>query len=451
MDTSSQNDKQIPVIPPGHWFFRNSLEVLKDPLAFFSKTFTEYGDFYDVNANFFTIYIVANPDYIQEIMVTNKTDYGKSDDYKVLKNSLGNGLLTSEGEFWKKQRRIAQPAFHRNSIKMLLSTMVSSTQVSVEKMKSLKQVDILEEMNFLALDIVTKALLGTTIDTDLKKIQESIAIGNKYLSKKIMKPLSLPIWLPTPESIRYKKSRKFSRDIVLDIINNRKNDPTEHHDLLSMLMNAKDEETGEKMSTQQLRDETITMFVAGHETTSNALAWTFYLLSLHPDKMQTLQEEIDTVLKGEAPTFEDLKELKYTEMVISEGLRMYPPAWSMGRQVVNDTVMHGYKLKKNTKLIIDVHTLHHHPKHWENPAIFEPERFSPERKKQRHKYAYIPFGAGQRMCIGNNFAMMEMKVVLTMFLQNFKLSMAKDAPEVVPEAMVTLSPKNGILMDVKLR
>lgn len=441
--------KQVPLIPADHWFLRNSMLILKDPLDFFVKTFAEYGDIYDVNSNFFTIYVIANPNYIQEVMVSNKKDYAKSDDYKILKYSLGNGLLTSEGDFWKKQRRIAQPAFHKESMKKLLETMIASTQATVQAWLNKKQVELTDEMHFLTLDIVTKCLFGTTLDSDYSKIQESITIGNEFLAEKIMRPFTPPIWLPTPKTRRYKKSRKYSSDVILDIIKKRQeSQSTQHQDLLSMLMNAQDEDTGEKMSAQQLKDEAITIFVAGHETTANALSWTFYLLSQHPEKLRLLQEEIDTVLQGQAPDFQQLRALQYTQMVIEEAMRLYPPAWSIGRKVAQDTVLDGYPLKKEVRLILDVYTLHRHPDYWENPNAFEPERFHPEQKKQRHKYAYIPFGAGQRMCIGNNFAMMEMKVVLVMILQQFQLQLAKEAPEVVPEPLITLRPKNGILMDV---
>lgn len=443
--------KEVPLIPSDHWFFRNSLVVLKDPLAFFVSTFAEYGDIYNVNSNLYTIYVTANPEYIQEIMVTNKKDYAKSDDYKVLKYSLGNGLLTSEGEFWKKQRRIAQPAFHRESMKNLLDTMIASTQATVDAWKQKSQVELTDEMSFLALDIVTKCLFGTVLESDYAKIQQAITVENEYLTERIIKPFKPPFWVPTSKNRAYRKARTYSSSLILDIIKKRQENPSEQHDLLSMLMNSEDEDTGEKMSNQQLKDESITIFVAGHETTSNALSWTFYLLSQHPEKLQLLQDEIDRVLQGKNPDFQSLKELEYTQMVLEESMRLYPPAWAILRKVVQDTTMAAYDLKKDTRLILDVYMLHRHPDYWENPTVFEPARFEPEQKKQRHKYAYIPFGAGQRMCIGNNFAMMEMKIVLVMLLQNFHISLAKNAPEVVPEPLITLRPKNGILMDIKPR
>ncbi|CAA6799132.1 MAG: Cytochrome P450 [uncultured Aureispira sp.] len=443
--------KEVPLIPADHWFFRNSLVLLKDPLAFVISNFEEYGDIYNVNSTIFTIYITANPEHIQEILVTNKKNYPKSDDYKVLKHSLGNGLLTSEGDFWKKQRRIIQPAFYKDSMNKLLDIMLASTLKAVEALKSKTQIELTDEMHFLTLDIVTQCLFGTELKTDSAKIQKAITVENEYLAGRIMKPLQAPFWVPTSKNRAYRKARSYSSSLILDIIKERQENPSEHHDLLSMLMGTEDADTGEKMSNQQLKDESITIFVAGHETTANALSWTFYLLSQHPEKLQLLQNEIDRVLQGSPPDFKSLRALHYTQMVLEESMRLYPPAWTIGRKVGCDTNMNGYEIKKDSRLILDVFTLHRHPDHWENPMAFEPERFEPEQKKQRHKYAYIPFGAGQRMCVGNSFAMMEMQVVLVLFLQHFKLTLAKDAPEVVPEPLITLRPKNGILMDISAR
>ncbi len=442
--------KEMPVLPPTSWWLilKNLLSMLSNPLNFLSEWFEEYGDIYDMNSRFFTIYVISNPDYIQEIMVSNKTDYGKSDHYKVLKHSLGNGLLISEGEFWKKQRRIAQPAFHQQSMKNFLETMINSTQNTINKMKGGELVHFSEEMNLLTLDIVTKCLFGTTLNADVNKIQEAITTGNKFISKRARSILKLPMWLPLPAIIRYKRARKFSDKVIFDIIDKRRNDNSEQQDLLSMLMYTVDEETGESMSAQQLRDEAITLFVAGQETTATALTWTFSLLMKHPEKLKILQEEIDSVLQGKAPDFKTLKELKYTQMVLEESMRIYPPAWVIARKVLKETQMCGYRMKKDAQLILNVYSLHRHTDHWENPEDFEPQRFNPQAKKERHKHAYIPFGAGQRMCIGNNFAMMEMKIALSMLLQNFEFSLPEDAVDVEAEPLVTLRPKGGLRLNI---
>ncbi|MCH2023590.1 MAG: cytochrome P450 [Saprospiraceae bacterium] len=449
--SKAEQVKDMPVLPRASWWLiiKNVLSMLSNPLEYLTEWFEEYGDIYDLNSRFFTVFVISNPQYIQEIMVANKKDYGKSEHYKVLKNSLGNGLLISEGAFWKKQRRIAQPAFHHQSMKNFLHTMISATQTTIERMKGVQTVDISREMNFLTLEIVTKCLFGTTLDADVNKIQEAITIGNKFISDRARSLLKLPLWLPTPNILRYKRARKFSDKVIFNIIDKRKDDESEHFDLLSMLMHTVDEETGESMSAQQLRDESITLFVAGQETTATALSWTFYLLMKNPEKLERLKQEVEQVLKGKSPDFETLKDLKYTQMVLEESMRIYPPAWVITRKVLNDTDMCGYKMNKDAQLILNVYSLHRHSDHWEEPELFKPERFNSELKKSRHKYAYIPFGAGQRMCIGNNFAMMEMKIALTMLVQNFEFSLPENVPDLEMEPLVTLRPKGGVKLNVK--
>jgi cytochrome P450 len=437
--------QDLPKIPAHHWFFRNSLQVLKDPLAFFRKTFKEHGDFYNINSIIYTIFILSKPEYIQELLTSKHKSFGKSDDYKVLKYSLGNGLLISEGEFWKKQRSIAQPAFHRENLQKLVDTMVADTQKMLDQWESLNKVGIGQEMMFLTLEIVNNALFGTQVPADYEKIKEAITIGNEFLAKKIITPFSLPVWFPTPASRRYFKARNFNNAVIDKIIANRSNDPKEHQDLLSMLMLAEDSETGEKMSHRQLRDEAITLFVAGHETTANALSWIFYLLAKNPDKQELLRQEIQAVLDGKKPDFDNLRLLPYTEQVVEEGMRLYPPAWTIGRKSLEETEIGGYRVPKNTTIFIDVYNTHRHPDYWETPDEFLPERFSPEAKKNRHKLAYLPFGAGQRMCIGNNFAMMEMKIVVAMTIQRYRL-LPFDHTDIPPEPLITLRPKEEIYL-----
>ncbi len=442
--------KAVPKIPAKHWFWRNSLEVLKDPLAFFKKTFHEHGDIYDVNSNIYTIYIISNPDLIQEVLQSKAKQFSKSDDYKILKHSLGNGLLTSEGEFWKKQRRIAQPAFYKESLRKLVATIIEDTNKFVDKWQHLQEVEVHHEMMLLTQEIVTNALFGTELHVDAEQIQENITIGNEFLSKKIMTPFSLPIWFPTKASRQYHKSRRYNNRVITEVIENRRQDKKEYHDLLAMLMHAKDEETGETMSNQQLKDEAITIFVAGHETTANAMSWAFYLMAKHPDKQEKVRQEAIRVLgEDNQLSFEKLRELEYTQMVINETMRLYPPAWSMGRKAIDDVEVGGYEFKKNATVLIDIYMTHRHTKYWDKPEDFIPERFTDEEKKKRHKLSYMPFGAGQRMCIGNNFAMMEMQVILALLLKNFTISLAKKSEIIAPEPLVTLRPKTDIHIQIK--
>jgi len=440
--------QELPKIPADHWFFRNSLQVLKDPLSFFRKTFQEHGDFYNINSIIYSIFILSKPEYIQELLTTKHKSFCKSDDYKVLKYSLGNGLLISEGDFWKKQRSIAQPAFHRENLQKLVDTMVEDTNKMLNRWESIPKVDVNGEMMFLTLEIVNNALFGTQIPADYEKIKDAITIGNEFLSKKILTPFSLPVWFPTPASRRYFKARNFNNAVIDKIIEKRRATPHAHQDLLSMLMSAEDAETGEKMSNQQLRDEAITLFVAGHETTANALSWIFYLLAKHPEKQALLRQELQSVLAGKTPDFENLRLLQYTEQVVEEGMRLYPPAWTIGRKALEETTIGDFRVPKNTTIFIDVFNTHRHPDYWENADDFLPERFSPEARKNRHKLAYLPFGAGQRMCIGNNFAMMEMKIVVALTLQRYQIQLVENT-EVVPDPLITLRPKTEIFLTLE--
>ncbi len=443
------NMKKVPVIPADHWFFRNSLLVLKDPLAFFRKTFEEHGDIYDVNSNLYTIYVLANPAHINEVLVTQHKKFRKSDDYQVLKHSLGNGLLVSEGEFWKKQRRTIQPAFHKASLQRLFDYMIADAEKAADSWAGRKEVEVHQEMTFLTLEIITNALFGSSKNLDFKKMKETISIGNEFLANKIMQPFSLPIWLPTKASRVYKKARDFNNKVIDKIIADRSKQALKYNDLLAMLMLSKDEETGEGMSHKQLRDEVMTMFIAGHDTTTNAMSWAFYLLAQHPKKQAILKEELARVLQGKSPTYQQLNELEYTQQVLEEAMRLFPPAWSIGRTAKEEvTLSDGYTIGKDTIVFLDIFMLHRHPAYWENPKDFIPERFTAENKAKRPKTAYIPFGAGQRMCVGLNFAMMEMKIILAIFLQRYTLHILADSSEVVPEVLITLRPKNGVLLGV---
>jgi len=329
--------------------------------------------------------------------------------------------------------------------------MIDATVKVVDSWEEQAQISISDQLHVLTLDIVTRCLLGSSLGDNYEKMKTAVNIGNEFLTKKIRTPLYPPFWVPMPATLHYKKHLKYANQVILDIIAARQQDDTQHQDLLSMLMHTKDADTGESMTPQQLRDEVVTIFVAGHETTSNALSWIFYLLSQHPDKLRLVQQEIDEVLQGNLPTFETLKALTYTQMVIEEGMRVYPSVWMVGRRAVNDTQIGDYHFKKNAVFFLDIFSLHKNPDFWEEPDQFKPERFSPELKKKRHKYAYIPFGAGQRMCIGNNFALMEMQIVLAIALQKYEFPLAENCPPVELQPLVTLKPKNSILVDLKKR
>jgi cytochrome P450 len=302
----------------------------------------------------------------------------------------------------------------------------------------------------LTLTIVSHTLLSTDVSDDADNVGAALTRLMAETNRRLLSLIPLP-WnsIPSPRAIRYKKDMKTLNDVVFRIIEERRqlspDARAKHGDLLTMLMEAQDEDTGEKMSDQQLRDEVMTIFLAGHETTANALAWTWYLLSKHPEIARKLRAEAVEVLGGRVPTFADVPRLKYTLMVLEESMRLFPPAWIIAREAAADDTIDGFKIPAKAIVVLVPYVTHRDPKLWENPEGFDPERFSPERAASRAKYTYFPFGGGPRQCIGSNFALMEAQLILAMIAQRFRLDLVP-GPVVEPEPLITLRPKGGIMM-----
>jgi len=322
-------------------------------------------------------------------------------------------LVTSEG-----QRRIAQPSFHKREIASLAQTMTDCTEKMILTWQQEKgQTNILNEMTKLTLEIVGKTLLSTDVSGEANEVGQALTYVIKYVNDRIIHPFNLPPKLPTPKNIRFAKYNKTLYDVVMKIIKEHRSSKIQHNDMLTMLINARDEETGEGMTDQQLMDEVMTIFLAGHETTANALAWTWYLLARHDDVRKKLNMELNDVLNDKTPTIEDIPKLTYTTQIIQESMRLYPPAWIIGRRAVGMDNVGGFDIPPNSDIMIAPYIMHHHPKLWDDPEKFDPDRFSVDAAKNRDKYAYFPFGGGQRICIGNNFAMMEMQLLVAMIAQ----------------------------------
>jgi cytochrome P450 len=347
--------------------------------------------------------------------------------------------------------RLAQPAFHKEKLKLMFDNMVAQTQKCMEQLDqyadSGQPVNLSRELYKLTLDIVNSTLFYNEVGSTTDKIYQLVSEGSEFITDRIDHPFQLPDWIPTPHNLREKKVLHSMDDVFFNIIDRRRQNKEHHEDLLSMLMDARDEETGEAMSNRQLRDEILTIFVAGHETTQIALGWTIYLLSQHPDKLKILTDELDRVLEGKIPDFQNIRELHYLKQVIDESMRCFPPAWVMGRRTIDKDVIDGYEIPPYTNVIMPIYAVHHDETIWENPFEFRPERFASEQLKDKHKYAYFPFGGGPRLCIGNNFAIQEMQVCLAMLLQRFKIQVEPDfVPEMEP--LVTLRQKFPIYAKV---
>jgi cytochrome P450 len=307
---------------------------------------------------------------------------------------------------------------------------------------------VLPEMMRFTLQIVGRALLTMDLTGQADEISHSMTIANEKFGGFDLGMLAP--WFPTPGNLRFKKAVRDLRGIVLDIIANRRREDRDYGDLLSMLLAVRDEETGEGMDNEQLRDEVLTLILAGHETTANALAWTWYLLGQHPEVERKLHAELDEVLGGRAPTMADLGNLNYTGMIIDEAMRLRPPVWAIGRAAIEDDEILGYPIPKGSNVMLSQWFAHRHPSFWENPERFEPERFSAERAAGRPRYAYFPFGGGPRLCIGNMFALMEAQLVLASVAQRYRLRLVPNHP-VELQPLITLRPRHGVKVTLEAR
>ncbi|WP_372366935.1 cytochrome P450 [Candidatus Uabimicrobium sp. HlEnr_7] len=432
--------------PKGRFLSGSVFDIRKDLFGFFEKSVAEYGDIFKFNAFHIKCYVLNHPDYVEELLVKNHTKVRKPWDLRQLSVVLGKGLLTNEGKPWLKQRRAAQPSFQRQRIADYAESMVKHIKNTVDTWQDGQELDIHKEMMDVALYIAGETLFGTTID-NIERVGELLDLAMNQFAKMIG-GAPLPLWFPTPKNIKMRWLTYKFDFAIMEIIRERKKNP-QSNDLLSHLINIKYED-GSPISDQQVRDEIITLIAAGHETTAITLSWTLYLITQHPKVKTQLFEEIDMVLQGKLPCADDMQKLPYTVAVIKEAMRFYPPAWGLGREVIEDIEIAGKKIEKNAQVFMLMYIMHRDPRFFENPNDFIPERWTPQFEKQLHRYAYFPFGGGPRLCIGNHFAMMEATLLLAYMLQQCDFELVKKH-NVVMHPSVTLRPKNGIRVVIKKR
>ncbi len=396
-------------------------------------------------------YQISDAEIAHEVLVEKADQFHKAKLVKeVFRPFIGNGLLISEGDFWKRQRKLAQPAFHSRRIEAYADVMVRHTQKMLDGWRDGETRFIDREMMKLTLGIVSKTLFDADVSSDAERVGELMTEVLDASNKRLFAAVRLPDWVKTPERSRLQRHIVELDNIIQRFVSERRASGEDRGDLLSMLLMAVDDGDDSQMTDKQLRDEAMTLFIAGHETTAMALSWTWYLLAQNPEWVAKLQAEVDMALQGRAPTMRDLANLPMGEMVLKEAMRMYPPAVSMGREPIEDVEVGGYTVKKGEMVQVSVYGLHYQEKYFPNPDTFDPNRFTPENEKQIPRYAYLPFGAGPRVCIGNQFAMMEARLILATMVQQFDLGLIP-GQTVIPEVLLTLRPKNGIQMRVKER
>ena len=437
--------------PPGPRYytpFGLLADFRRNPLRFYMNA-AKFGDIVGLRAGPMTSYFLTHPDHIKYVLQDNNQNYGRSRIHDMMKPLLGEGLFTSDGAFWRRQRRLTQPAFHRQRLAAFATIMTDTTTAMIEQWHSVSQdgqpLELAAEMDRLTLAITNKALFGTDLTVDTDERQRYGMILREHLEYRFEHFFTFPERVPTPRNRRFWKVVRANDEFVFAIIDERRRSGEDRGDLLSMLLQARDEETGEGMSDKQLQDE-VTIFIgAGTETTAMALAWTWYFLSTHPEVDRKLRAELAEVLGGRPPTAEDLPNLKYTRMVIEEALRLYPPAWGMSRAALGADEIGGYPIPAKATIALSPYVTHRHPAFWENPEGFDPERFTPECSASRSRYAYFPFGGGPRQCIGNEFALMEAQLVVATVAQQYRLYLVPGHP-VEPAALFSLRPRHRVLM-----
>ncbi|MEM8530500.1 MAG: cytochrome P450 [Chloroflexota bacterium] len=397
------------------------------------------------------IILVTSADLVQTILVDHAADFEKSPILRYFGGPvLGNGLLTSENEFHKRQRKLIAPAFQHRRISGYADIMASYSEQLQQPWQTGETIDVAHEMMRLTLWIVGKTLFDTDVLTEAEDVGDALTEAMLSFNAKISSPIPTPLTWPTPQNRRFFNAVKRLDDIIYHIIQKRRESTDDHGDLLSILLQSHYEDDGSFMTDQQVRDEVMTLFLAGHETTANAMAWSWYLLTQNPVVYTRLREEVDRVLAGRTPTTDDLPNLPYTLQVLKEAMRLYPPAHMISRQAQRDLTIAGYQIPAGTIVAISPYAIHRRSDYFPDPERFDPERWTPEHEEQLPRHAYMPFGGGPRVCIGNHFAMMEGQIILATLAQRTKFTLAADQ-RVEPETLATLRPRNGIKMTVERR
>jgi cytochrome P450 len=446
------NGNRNPPGPKGLPVLGVSLDLLRDPLKLMRTAAREYGDVVRIPVILESRILLNHPDYIQQVLIFQQSKFHKSVLTKqTTERLLGQGLLISEGDFWRRQRRLAQPAFHRQRINQYAPAMLECAEMKAREWRAGETRNMAEEMMELTLEAAVRTLFGTTLPGEAQQVGRAMTFLMRYSLRRARSPLQIPAGWPTPKNRRAAKEFEFLDSLVYRIISERKaqGNANRHADLLSMLMGAMDED-GTQMTPKQLRDETMTLFLAGHETTALTLSWAWYLLSRNPGAEARMHEELSGVLGGRVPGVADLERLPYLNAVISEVLRMYPPAYIMARTSIAPCSIGGYDFPVGSTILVSQWVMHRDERYYDDPDTFRPERWLEGLAEHLPAGAYFPFGDGPRRCIGQGFALLESALVIATLAQRFHFELEAGA-SVVAEPLVTLRPKNGIRMTIRAR
>lgn len=431
----------------------NALHYLRwDLVDMLEAHWKQYGDIVQIRAPGQAVFFIANPEYAYEMLIENPKAFGKMKNAEGVQDGLGlvfgKGLLTNvDHDSWLSQRRMIQPIFHRRYIAQMGEAMVKAGEYMIERWRSRYQdgdtFDLFHEMNLLTLDVVGRTMFTMEVAEIGEQVGPSVQVAASFAYMRERAAVRFPLGWRLPNHVRFEQAMKQIDDLIYGLIRERRASGVDNGDLLSMLLAARDEDSGLGMNDKQLRDEIVTIFGAGHDTTANALTWAWYLLSQYPEVLKKLQHEVDTVLEGRAPTMADLPNLPYTMQVFEETMRLYPPSPLVPREAMEETSIGGYAVPDGAKTLINIISIHRHPAYWQDPDTFIPERFAAEASEKRHRFAYMPFGGGPRQCIGNSFALTEGHLLLAMMAQHVALDVLPNQ-NIKREIVITMRPRDGL-------
>ena len=450
--TGSTAARREPPGPRGQLLLGNLPALRRDPVRAFTRGWRRYGDVVRFRGPV-AMYLVVHPDDVRTVLQERHRDFRHpalvNDKFKRI---VGEGLVTSEGNDWLRQRRLTQPMFHRRRISAFGSVMTDATERMLERWEArardAKPIEIRSEMTRLTLGILSSTLFSADWSREAARLARAATAANEHANKLILSVVALPEWLPVPATRRWLRARRTFDSIVYRLIRERRASGVSADDLLSMLLEARDEETGEGMSDLQIRDEVMTFLMAGHETVSTALAWVWVLLAQHPESARRVRGEVIAALGGRTPTPDDVASLPYTTMVIQEALRLYPPLFLSPRTPVRDVQLGGYDIPAGSFVALCSYVTHRHPAFWDDPEGFDPERFSAERSRSRPRYAYFPFAGGPRQCIGDSYAMLEMQLIVATVVQRFELELLPGR-RIEPKAEISLRPDRPVVIRLR--
>lgn len=419
----------------------------EDPIQMLLDLQREYGDVARQRLGPYLVHTVTHPDGVRHVLQGNYKNYARGKFYENFELFFGVGLLTTDGEYWLRHRRMAQPLFHRNVVEDCTDTTTEAIARMLDRWEEPARrdepVELVAEMMRVSLSILGRVVFNMDFSGYSDVISPSVLVGLKTMMPQGNLNDFVPRWLPTPYNRRLTRAQRNLRDVMQKVIAEHGVGGDGTLDLITLLQSAKDEETGQPLTEEEIHDEVMTIFMAGHETTGNGMAWTLYALAQHPEVVKRLEAEVDEVLGDRVPTLEDLPRLTYARMVVDESLRVYPPIWGFTRDPVADDEIDGYHIPAGSTIFLSPYATHRHPAFWENPEAFDPERFAPGRADSYPPFAYFPFGGGSRKCIGFHLAVLQMHLVTAMAAQRFRVHTVPGHP-VAYGRMVALRPKHGI-------